>query len=121
MGGDRAILIVDDDATISEAARVVLESEGYHVACAANGNEALDYLRRNPPPALILLDLMMVGGSGWEFRAAQQQDSALAAIPVIVFSAAGDVGKEAKALGAIDYVTKPVEFPTLVEVVRRHC
>jgi CheY-like chemotaxis protein len=121
MVGEGPVLIIDDDVTISEAARIALEAEGFRVACTQNGQEALDYLRAHESPSLILLDLMMEGVSGWEFRERQRKEPALARIPVVVFSAAGDVAREARLLGAAGYLTKPIAFGDLVETVRRHC
>jgi CheY-like chemotaxis protein len=61
------ILVVDDDCDVRSALVDVLSSEGYEVVCFANGDEALAYLRRNPPPSAILLDLFMPVMNGWEF------------------------------------------------------
>ena len=65
------ILVVEDDAVTREALKAVLEGNGYAVACAHDGRQALDRLGRDEPPALILLDLMMAGMDGWEFRREQ--------------------------------------------------
>src|SRR5947209_15143440 len=107
MDSARLILIVEDDPTIAEAAQLALEADGFRVACAANAEEAFAYLAAGPAPSLILLDLMMDGGSGWEFRERQRSEPGLAAVPVLVFSAAGDVAHEAAALGAAGYLEKP--------------
>ncbi len=111
------ILVVEDDAVTREALKAVLEGNGYAVACAHDGRQALDRLGRDEPPALILLDLMMAGMDGWEFRRKQGRDPALASIPVVVVSAAHD----AAALDADDYLQKPVEFDHLLATVRHYC
>jgi CheY-like chemotaxis protein len=66
--------------------------EGYNVVAVAEGHGALDYMRgAAPPPCMTLLDLMMAGMNGWEFRAEQLRDSRLSPIPVIVSSGDGRV------------------------------
>ena len=69
------------------AIKMLLEWEGYQVDCAANGQEALDYLHGQGEPELILLDVMMPVLDGEEFRREQQRDPSLAKIPVVVVSA----------------------------------
>ncbi len=120
MAPTKHILIVDDDAATRTAMRMVLEGAGYRVVSAGDGSEALDYLHGAERPSLILLDLMMPGVDGWEFRERQRRSPALAAIPVVILSAAGDVPRHAAALGAAGYLQKPVEFEKLLETIRRH-
>lgn len=114
------ILVVDDDTAIREALTAVLEDEGYTVRCAVNGREALQLLRAAAvPPAVILLDLMMPVMSGWEFRAVQQQDAALAPIPVLVLSADRDVQSKSASLQAQAFLPKPVNLDSLLATVGR--
>lgn len=116
------ILVVDDDKAIREALEMVLEDEGYAVASAANGREALELLRASGGlPALILLDLMMPVMNGWEFREEQQRSAALAAIPVVVLSADSDVTRKAAALGVAASLNKPVHLDVLLDVVSAYC
>ncbi|MEO6027201.1 MAG: response regulator [Candidatus Binatia bacterium] len=70
---------------------------------------------------MILLDVMMPGKDGHAFRAAQRADATLAAIPVIVFSGAYDVGSIAEQLGVRDYLTKPFDVQRFARFVRRRC
>lgn len=115
------ILVLDDDAAIREVLSEVLEEEGYQVKSAANGREGLQILRANDGSAgLILLDLMMPIMNGWDFRALQLQDPALATIPVVVLSADRDIRLKAASISAHDYLAKPVDLNVLVEAVRRH-
>jgi CheY-like chemotaxis protein len=100
---------------------LLLETEGYAVQSAANGREALAHLRGRARPDLILLDLMMPVMSGWEFREAQKADPALADIPVVIVSAASEVGQKAVALQAAGYLQKPVDADHLLVLVRRLC
>ncbi len=111
-----SILLVEDDEIIRRAIQMVLEWEGYRVECAANGQEALDVLRSGARPALILLDVMMPVLDGEAFRREQLRDPALAAIPVIVVSAAGF----ASGVDAVCYVRKPFEVQELLNAIHEH-
>jgi CheY-like chemotaxis protein len=82
------ILVIDDDSDIREVVGEALQFAGYEVATARDGREGLAQAR-SFRPTLILLDLMMPTMSGWEFRAAQLRDEALADIPVVVVTALG--------------------------------
>jgi DNA-binding SARP family transcriptional activator len=115
------ILVIDDDAASRETMAELLAAEGYSVACAANGWEALNHLRRSLLPHVILLDLMMPVMDGWEFRRQQLRDSALAAIPVIVLSFLVDISQDASAPGSISYLPKPVDFGRLITLVASYC
>lgn len=112
-----SILIVDDDADIRGVLAELLESEGYATATAANGREALAQLERQPHTALILLDLMMPMMNGFEFRAAQRADPAIAAIPVVVMTAGG--AYKAETLGVREVLAKPLEFDELLGALTR--
>ncbi len=117
----KRILVVEDDAATRDAVAFVLEDEGYSVTGVANGQEALHHLRRTSPPHLILLDLMMPIMNGWEFRKEQTEDPELKSIPVLVISADRAVPQKAAALGAIDYLLKPIDLDQLLEAVQRYC
>ncbi len=110
----RRVLIVEDDVDIRETLGELLASAGYETACAANGLEGLTAARRATPD-LIVLDLMMPVMDGWQFRSAQRDDPALAAIPVIVISASA----AAPAIDADTYLEKPFSMDRLVAEVRR--
>lgn len=116
----REILVVEDSVATRQAVRDLLEAEGYGVACAANGQEALDYLQRDQHPCLILLDLQMPVMDGWHFCEQRRRTLAWAAIPVVLLSAEGDLPQQAASLGVADYLQKPVEAERLLGVVRRY-
>jgi CheY-like chemotaxis protein len=107
------VMIVDDDVDIRRSIADALELEGYEVLQAADGREALQKLRQNTRPAAIVLDLMMPGMNGWQFRDAQRNDPELADIPVIVASASGRQGT----IEADSYVTKPFSLETLFHAI----
>src|ERR687883_395668 len=109
------LLFVEDAPALRGPLTALLELEGYRVGWAANGREALEYVRRGDRPDLILLDLMLPGMDGRQFRREAQRDPALASIPVVVVSGAGDLAQTAAALGAAAYLEKPVVLAELVE------
>lgn len=98
----KTIAIIDDDVHIGDVLSEILENEGYTVARAYSGTEAL-YLLSQSKPDLILLDLMLPGLSGEEVLPHIKN------IPVIVLSAKADVQDKVNLLlgGAVDYITKP--------------
>lgn len=122
MSGDEAehrcaVLIVDDDRDLQELLRVTLAADGYDVATAATGRDALHHLRSHADTCAILLDLMLPGMDGGQFRAAQRRDRSLAWIPVIVMSGAIEpIG--ARDLGAKRLLRKPVDLDELRHAVR---
>lgn len=115
------ILIVEDDADLREALSDVLRDEGYAVTSAADGREALDSLRREMRPSLILLDLTMPVMNGWQFRAEQREDPVLSGIPVVVLSAGDHLAEQLRPLGIDDFVRKPIELGYLLRKIERYC
>ncbi len=109
------VLVVDDEIDIRQALAELLAGEGYQVVSAANGAEAL-VVARAFHPSLVLLDLMMPGMDGWEFRAAQKHDPALSEIPVVVLSALGRV----PSIDADGFLQKPFGLADLLAQVRHH-
>jgi CheY-like chemotaxis protein len=81
----RRVLVVDDDPDLRRRLRDLLEKDGWVVAEAADGREALDQL--NPRPALVLLDLLMPGMDGFEFLARLRDRADARTIPVVVLTA----------------------------------
>ena len=111
------ILLVEDDRSIRVAMQGVLEDEGYVVTVAENGRRALERLRSSLVPDLIVLDLRMPVMDGWEFRAAQKSDPALAQIPVLAVSADGSA--KAAAIDAQAYLRKPLNTDALLNAIGR--
>jgi CheY-like chemotaxis protein len=114
----KSILVVDDDDDIRSTLREFLENRGYTVHLAANGREALDRLRQGMRrPGLILLDMMMPVMDGNAFRAEQERDPELSTIPIVVFSAYGNVARTAEALHAAGHLKKPLSPDVLLKTV----
>jgi CheY-like chemotaxis protein len=117
-----AVLVVEDDIDIRETTVEALTDHGYDVLSAGNGREALETLRRSAVlPCVILLDLMMPIMNGKEFRREQVRDATLAHIPVVVVSAFADAAKEARQLGAVDCLEKPLTLAVLLATAKRYC
>ena len=115
------VLVVDDDDDLRETICDVLADEGIEFASAANGAEALAYLRAGRLPAMILLDLSMPVMDGVEFREIQRADPTLAQIPVVVFSAAASLAEKVRDLGVETVLKKPLKLDQLLAVVTKHC
>ncbi|CAN5791335.1 N/A [soil metagenome] len=111
------ILIVDDDTDTRELLQEILQLRGYVPTICANGDEALTHLRAHRPPSLILLDLNMPVMTGYEFRAAQREDKALADVPVIVMTSEKVIDLDA--LGGLLVITKPFRADQLLTAIQR--
>lgn len=113
------VLIVEDEAELLDVLRVALESDGYDVAQAGNGREALMRLRTTPMTCLIILDLHLPVMDGRRFRTMQLRDRSLAWIPVVVVSSGLEAAGEARELGARAFVRKPIDVDELRALVRQ--
>jgi two-component system chemotaxis response regulator CheY len=114
------LMLVEDDFMLRAHMSELLASEGYLVSCAADGAEALDRLEREPPPAAILLDMVMPRMNGVSFREAQLQSPALRDIPTIAVTAL-HAAADVRGLGFEDIIAKPVQFDRLVEALAKLC
>jgi two-component system, chemotaxis family, chemotaxis protein CheY len=116
------VCVVDDDADIREVLGDLLSAEGYDVIVAGDGDIALDRLRaRKNRCGLIILDLMMPRMNGWEFRRKQLEDAAVAAIPVVLLTGAGNAAKAIDELDVAGIIEKPVDLDTLLAKVAFYC
>lgn len=113
------LLVVDDDHDILLSLQDALELEGYRVATASTGREALQSLEGGLRPELILLDLMMPDISGWAFRAWQRTRREFASIPVVIVSGQGLSAQEVATLGVDGYLPKPLDLDELLATVAR--
>ena len=119
-GAGRAgtVLVIDDNAQARELIRRVLVDEGFRVIEAADGAEGLDLARRDPPDA-ITLDVLMPRMDGWAVLAELKADPALADVPVIMLTMLDD-RRLGFALGATEYLTKPLDRERLRALVARY-
>lgn len=113
------ILIVDDERHNRDLLEIMLKPEGFLLLTAANGEEALALVTRQPPD-LILLDVMMPGMNGYEVAAKIKADPASKNIPIIMLTALDDRNARMLGLnaGAEDFLTKPLDRPELSVRVR---
>jgi len=118
MNGAGTLLVIDDDPTARELMQRYLTKEGFQVALAASGEEGL-HLARELHPAAITLDVMMPGMDGWAVLSVLKADPTLADIPVIMLTIV-DNKNIGFALGASDYITKPIERERLVRVLNKY-
>jgi CheY-like chemotaxis protein len=114
------LMIVDDDDDLRDTLADVMTAQGYEVAAFGDARAALAALEDGMTPFVILLDLMMPGMSGWEFRAAQLENPRLALIPVVVVTAAGHLNDDAGTLSSLEVLHKPFTLEVLLPVVARY-
>jgi DNA-binding response OmpR family regulator len=114
------ILLVEDDRDVRDAIAEVLEEEGYQVARARTGVDALEQLGKSHRlPAAIVLDLMMPLMDGWEFWSLQQSHYEWASIPVVVISADTNAKDKSSALRPIACLRKPLDIDELLAILTR--
>jgi CheY-like chemotaxis protein len=118
-GEEPLVLVVDDDATARELVVRHLERAGFAVVAADGGQEGLR-LVRELRPAAVTLDIMMPDLDGWTVLAAIKGDPELSDIPVVLMSIV-DQKNRGYALGAADYLVKPVDRAKLVDTLRNIC
>ena len=114
------VMSVEDNRDTQQLIERLLAGRGFDVIVAENGLKGLEMLiTQNHRPDLILLDIMMPEMNGYEFCAKLQENDELSYIPVVFLTALGDEQDKAKAfaVGAVDYVTKPIFKNKLLEVV----
>jgi two-component system, NtrC family, response regulator AtoC len=109
MNQPTSILVVDDEDGIRNYLKTLLKLKGYDVNTLASGSEAIDFLTKNPPPALVLLDILMHDVDGLEtlkrLRKVEKE------LPIIMLSCIGETRTIVDAMrsGATDYLNKPFE------------
>jgi CheY-like chemotaxis protein len=116
----RPVLVVDDDKDIRETLQELLEDEGYAVATARNGAEALERLR-DVHPGLVVLDLFMPVMDGVEFRRRQLADPEIAGVPVVVISAAASLEERVAPMRPEGHLEKPIRLESLLGYIARFC
>jgi len=115
------VLIIEDDAELREVLVIACELQGRRAVGASGADEALARLRAGLRPGLIVFDLLMPDKSGWEFRAEQLADPALAAIPAVAISAAVQGDSMRSTLQVEALLPKPIDMDVLLSLVSRYC
>ena len=120
MGSLPRVLVVDDDDVIRQLICVNLELEGFEIATAVDGQDALDRVRA-VDPAVVTLDIMMPRLDGWPTAAALRTDPETAHIKVVLLSARAQEAdlKRGSLLGVDAYLTNPFDPDDLVDTVKR--
>lgn len=124
MPGSRAtrkVLIVEDNVLQREGLARLLVREGFNVAVAANGQEALNQLHGGLTPDLILLDMLLPVVDGWQVLDRLVEEQIVSRIPIII--ATGTVLSREWALdhGCVGFVRKPIEMESLLQEIQRVC
>jgi PAS domain S-box-containing protein len=112
------VLLIDDDPATHDLTKRLLTREGYRVVSATTGAEGLK-LASEVGPDVILLDIMMPGMDGWAVLSSLKRQPDLADVPVIMLSFLEDTGL-GFALGAADYLTKPIDRDRITTLVTRY-
>ena len=110
----QTVLVVDDEPDIRESLRDALEDEGYRVAVARNGREALETLSTLEKPVAIILDIIMPVMSGTEFYAAIQADPRFADTPVLI-----STSDASRAPSGVLLMKKPIDLDRLLDTVAK--
>lgn len=116
----KKILIADHDISTLDFFTLMLSKLGFVVERAEDGQTALDKIREDGIPDLLILDLVLPKVSGWEILKAVKADKKMSNIPVILLSEINDVKEivEAFELGADDYIVKPFNFLVVLARIR---
>ncbi|NJN88332.1 MAG: response regulator [Leptolyngbyaceae cyanobacterium SL_7_1] len=112
------ILVIDDDAHVRDLLTRSLAKHGFKVATAATGEAGLQ-LAQHLHPQVITLDILMPTMDGWSVLAALKSDAQLAEIPVIMLTMVDDKNR-GFTLGASDYLTKPIDYRRLTQLLQRY-
>jgi putative two-component system response regulator len=117
----KTILVVDDVALNIDVLNGILGDE-YNIKAAISGEKALKAVKTGTPPDMILLDIMMPGMDGYEVCRILKNDPHTNKIPIIFVTGRNDVIDEERgfAMGAVDYITKPVSPPIVRARIRTH-
>jgi CheY-like chemotaxis protein len=119
------ILVVDDDVDFQVIMRRILESEGYEVAIAENGDRALEMVRQEEPPNIVLLDIMMATTlEGVDVAREMKGDPALEHVPIIMISSIATSPHAAEFpvdehIPTEGWITKPVQRAVLLKMLER--
>lgn len=114
------ILVADDDKVVVELLSLWLRAHGFVAKAAADGMQVIMAARRTPPAAIVL-DIMMPGGTGFDVLKRLRANAATSTVPVLAMSATvdPDLPGKARELGADAFLLKPVREDEMVATLRR--
>jgi CheY-like chemotaxis protein len=115
------IVYIDDEKSSLDVLKLGLEDKGYAVSTFLSGQEALDHLRKEESPDVIIADLRMSPMNGFELYELVKKDTRFAKIPFFFLTGMDDhlAQKYGQTLGVDAYVTKPVDLDNLDAIIRR--
>jgi CheY-like chemotaxis protein len=121
------ILIVDDDRDVFESMKIVLEAEGYKVAWATNGTEAIEKAKAVRPDLMILDVMMNSDDEGFQVTYKMKQDRELSCIPIVMVTSVGsrtgfsfNRARDEDFLPVNEFLEKPVDPRVLIDKVREN-
>ena len=113
------VAIIEDDSEFRNMLRELLEEEQYRVVAVANGAEALEKLRGDTVPNVILLDVSMPVMDGFDFLRFRNDDPQLSQVPVVLVTNAKP--HERPTIGVNDVVRKPIDIDEILFAIKRYC
>ena len=113
------VAIIEDDSEFRNMLRELLEEEQYRVVALANGAEALEKLRGDAVPDVILLDVSMPVMDGFDFLRFRNDDPRLSQVPVVLVTNAKP--HERPTVGVNDVVRKPIDIDEILFAIKRYC
>lgn len=118
-GKKKKILIIEDEKDLVFVVRMRLESKGFSVSEGFSAKEALEKAQEKPD--LILIDLILPDGDGYQLCQRLKSNPQTSHIPIIIFTASNlkDLAKKAVEAGAIDYIIKPFDPKELLEKINK--
>ena len=122
MHHQHVVLVVEDSDVTRESLGLLFQMEGYRVATAPTGLEALHLMHTlGFRPCVIVADLIMPKMDGLTLRAEQQKHPDIAAIPIIALTGHEGLRRHALDVGFVAALLKPCDFPTLFGLIHQHC
>lgn len=115
----KKILIAEDDKSIIEVVKIILENEGYDVLQASHGEHIHKALKEHTPD-MILLDIWLFGEDGGKIAQSLKSKPETKEIPLVMMSANNETEKITKEAGADDFLLKPFNIEDLLYIVRKH-
>ena len=114
---EKVIMVVDDNQGILDVMKLMLEHAGYTAKVTKDGNDVRDL--KLPYPHLIFLDIMLSGTSGIELCTVLKKNKTTSNIPLIMFSANGDIANITKKCGADGFLLKPFQMKDMLAIIEK--
>lgn len=115
----KKILVIDDDPTLVKVIQPFLESHGYEVSLAGDGEEGIAQVKKSTPD-LIVLDVQMPRMNGYTFVFELKKVASSKAVPIIVLTAKEGMAEIFKVEGVKEYITKPFKPEVLLTAIKKH-